>query len=62
LVARDLTVPLVEDGEPVADLGLAAARDRVVAGLASLPWDGLKLSRGEPAIGTRMIPFAGRGA
>jgi nicotinate phosphoribosyltransferase len=62
LVARDLTVPLVENGEPVADLDLAAARDRVVAGLESLPWDGLKLSRGEPAIPTRMIPFAGRGA
>jgi nicotinate phosphoribosyltransferase len=62
LVARDLTVPLVENGEPVADLDLAAARDRVVAGLKSLPWDGLKLSRGEPAIPTRMIPSAGRGA
>jgi nicotinate phosphoribosyltransferase len=62
LVARDLTVPLVENGEPVADLDLAAARDRVVAGLESLPWDGLKLSRGEPAIPTRMIPSAGRGA
>jgi nicotinate phosphoribosyltransferase len=62
LVARDLTVPLVENGEPVADLDLAAARDRVVAGLKSLPWDGLKLSRGEPTIPTRMIPSAGRGA
>ncbi len=61
-VARDLTVPLVKDGEPVADLGLAAARDRVVAGLKSLPWDGLKLSRGEPAIPTRMVPPAGRNA
>ncbi len=56
LVARDLTVPLVKEGEPVADLGLAAARDRVAAGLHSLPWDGLKLSRGEPAIPTRMVP------
>ena len=62
LVARELTVPLVEKGEPVADLSLAAARDRVVAGLHSLPWDGLKLSRGEPAIPTRMVPSAGRGA
>ena len=62
LVARDLTVPLVDNGEPVADLSLSAARDRVVAGLGSLPWDGLKLSRGEPAIPTRMVSSAGRGA
>ena len=60
LDSRELTVPLVKGGEPVADLGLAAARDRVVAGLGSLPWDGLKLSRGEPAIPTRMVPPAGR--
>ncbi len=61
LVARHLTIPLVENGEPVADLSLAAARDRVAAGLHSLPWDGLKLSRGEAAITTRMVPPAGRG-
>lgn len=61
LVARELTVALVEKGEPVADLSLAAARDRVAAGLHSLPWDGLKLSRGEPAIPTRMVSPAGRG-
>ncbi|MDX1884424.1 nicotinate phosphoribosyltransferase [Mycolicibacterium sp. 120270] len=60
-VARDLTVPLVENGEPVADLSLTAARDRVKAGLHSLPWDGLKLSRGDAAIPTRIIPPAGRG-
>ena len=62
LVARALDGRLVRDGEPVADLDLDAARDRVEAGLHSLPWDGLKLSRGEPAIPTRMIPSAGRGA
>jgi nicotinate phosphoribosyltransferase len=62
LVARDLTVPLVRKGEPVAEFGLAAARDRVAAGLHSLPWDGLKLSRGEPAIPTRMVPAPGRDA
>ena len=62
LVARDLTVRFVQSGEPVADLSLTAARDRVVAGLHSLPWDGLKLSRGEPAIPTRMVPPAGRNA
>jgi nicotinate phosphoribosyltransferase len=45
----------VRDGEPVADLSLDAARERVTFGLGSLPWDGLKLSRGEPAIPTRMV-------
>jgi nicotinate phosphoribosyltransferase len=55
LTARDLAVPLVRNGEVVADLGLAAARERVATGLHSLPWVGLKLSRGEPAISTRMV-------
>lgn len=57
--ARELTVPLVRGGEVVAEAGaaaLAAARDRVAAGLHSLPWEGLKLAHGEPAIPTRMIP------
>jgi nicotinate phosphoribosyltransferase len=54
--ARPLTVDLVRDGEVVADLSLAAARERVTTGLHSLPWDGLKLSRGEPAVPTRIIP------
>ena len=53
---RTLTVPLVRGGEPVAADDLPAARARVAAGLKSLPWDGLKLSRGEPAIPTTMIP------
>jgi nicotinate phosphoribosyltransferase len=54
-IERPLTIPLVRDGVTVADLGLGAARERVKSGLRSLPWDGLKLSRGEPAIRTRMI-------
>jgi nicotinate phosphoribosyltransferase len=62
LVARDLTVSFVEKGEPVADLRMTATRDRVAAGLHSLPWDGLKLSRGEPAVPTRMVPPAGQSA
>jgi len=62
LVARELTVPLVRQGETVADLDMDGARERVADGLHSLPWDGLKLSRGEPAIPTRMIAAAGRGA
>jgi nicotinate phosphoribosyltransferase len=50
--------PLVRDGSPVGDFDLSAARKRVAEGLLSLPWDGLKLSRGEPAIPTRMVPTA----
>jgi nicotinate phosphoribosyltransferase len=53
--ARALTVPLVRGGEPVAGTDLAAARALVAAGLASLPWEGLKLSQGEPAIPTRLV-------
>jgi nicotinate phosphoribosyltransferase len=55
LRGRRLTIDLVRAGEPVADLSTDAARDRVAAGLHCLPWDGLKLSRGEPAIPTRII-------
>ncbi|MGB2923000.1 MAG: nicotinate phosphoribosyltransferase, partial [Mycobacterium sp.] len=55
LASRQLTVPLVRDGEPIGDLDLSAARERVSEGLHSLPWDGLKLSKGDPAIPTRMI-------
>jgi nicotinate phosphoribosyltransferase len=58
VVARPLTVPLVRHGEPVDGPGLEPARERVKEGLLSLPWDGLKLSRGEPAIPTRMISAA----
>src|ERR1700758_4974498 len=56
---RILTVPLVRGGEPSGEPmvagDLSAARARVAAGLKSLPWDGLKLSRGEPTIPTPMI-------
>ncbi len=57
--AQTLTVPLVRGGDVVTDTGataLAAARERVVAGLHSLPWEGLKLAHGEPAIPTRLVP------
>jgi nicotinate phosphoribosyltransferase len=57
---RALTVDLVHEGESVGDLRIDTARRRVKDGLHSLPWDGLKLSRGEPAIPTRMIPPAAR--
>ena len=55
MIERPLMITVVREGEPVDGLGLDAARDRVKEGLGSLPWDGLKLSRGEPAIPTRMI-------
>ncbi len=51
--ARVLTVPLVRCGEVLEPSDLAAARQRVAAGLESLPWEGLALSHGEPAIPTR---------
>lgn len=52
---RVLTVPLVRSGAVVYDSSLDDARARVAAGLHSLPWDGLKLSAGEPAIPTRLV-------
>ena len=50
---RVLAVPLVSRGEPVDGVStLEQARERLRARLVSLPWEGLKLSRGEPAIPT----------
>lgn len=51
--ARVLTVALVRSGEVLAPADLDAGRARVAAGLHSLPWEGLALSHGEPAIPTR---------
>ncbi len=53
--SRPLTVELVRGGRPVHEATLAQARARVAAGLGSLPWDGLKLSKGDPAIPTRVV-------
>ncbi|MEE6175644.1 nicotinate phosphoribosyltransferase [Mycobacterium sp. 050134] len=53
---RVVTVPLARAGEVVAKPDLAAARELVAAGLHSLPWEGLNLSHGEPAIPTTLIP------
>jgi nicotinate phosphoribosyltransferase len=56
---RVLTTPLVRGGEILAgnDLGdLTAARELVASGLRSLPWEGLALSPGDPAIPTQTIP------
>ncbi|MEO6793391.1 MAG: nicotinate phosphoribosyltransferase [Mycobacterium sp.] len=56
--ARVLTVPLVRGGDVVAATGaaaLTASRERAAAGLHSLPWEGLKLAHGDPAIPTREV-------
>jgi nicotinate phosphoribosyltransferase len=50
---RQLVVPLLRGGQPTADPAtLEQSRQRVRDGLVSLPWEGLKLSQGEPAIPT----------
>lgn len=53
--SRVVTVPLMREGKQVFDGDLAAARELVAHGLKSVPWEGLKLSHGEPAIPTRLI-------
>jgi len=56
--SRTLTTALVRGGQIVADTGagaLAAARTLVASGLHSLPWEGLKLAHGDPAIPTVQI-------
>jgi nicotinate phosphoribosyltransferase len=53
--ARLLTTALVRGGDVVHDCTLSNARALVAEGLTSVPWEGLKLSAGEPAIPTRVI-------
>jgi nicotinate phosphoribosyltransferase len=51
---RTLQIPMIRGGELVADLPtLEQSREHLRAATVTLPWDGLKLSRGEPAIPTR---------
>ena len=53
---RTLTVPLLRGGEPVdAAPTLEQGRQRLRDGLRSVPWEGLTLSRGEPAIPTTFL-------
>jgi nicotinate phosphoribosyltransferase len=54
--ARPLQQPLVRGGRMVEGaVSLEDARDRLRKALVALPWEGLKLSRGEPAIPTRLL-------
>ncbi|WP_197321664.1 nicotinate phosphoribosyltransferase [Saccharomonospora sp. NB11] len=53
---RQLHIPLLRAGQPVDDLPtLEDARQRLRRGLVSLPWEGLKLSSGDPAIPTTFL-------
>ncbi len=53
---RLLQRALIRDGERVSDLPtLEQSRQHLRAATVTLPWDGLKLSRGEPAIPTRVV-------
>jgi nicotinate phosphoribosyltransferase len=52
-----LQVPLVQKGAAVTDgRSLADGRQHLSQALVTLPWEGLKLSHGEPAIPTHLVP------
>src|SRR5690606_23227318 len=52
---RELLVPLVRQGKVLDQPSLTESRDLVAQGLVSLPWEGLKLSAGDPAIPTTFL-------
>jgi nicotinate phosphoribosyltransferase len=53
---RLLQRPFLRGGKVVDDLpNLAESRAHLRAAMVTLPWDGLKLSHGEPAIATRVV-------
>ena len=53
---RDLQIPLLRAGQPVPDLPtIEQSRERLRQALVSVPWEGLKLSHGEPAIPTTFL-------
>jgi nicotinate phosphoribosyltransferase len=47
---RLLTIPLMRKGEPVQPVDLAAAREHHRRAVVALPWEALKLSRGEQGL------------
>jgi nicotinate phosphoribosyltransferase len=56
LQVRELLTPMVRGGKILDDRpALRDSRDLVARGLISLPWEGLKLSPGEPAISTTFL-------
>ncbi|MFF5171473.1 nicotinate phosphoribosyltransferase [Micromonospora sp. NPDC000089] len=53
---RMLQHSLVVEGEPVALPSLAESREHLRQCLISIPWEGLKLSAGDPAIPVTVVP------
>ncbi|MFB6392539.1 nicotinate phosphoribosyltransferase [Polymorphospora lycopeni] len=53
---RLLQTSYVISGEPATQPPLAAARDHLRQCLISIPWEGLKLSAGDPAIPVTVVP------
>ena len=55
---REMTVPLIRDGEIVdGQPGIEEIRELHAAARKTLPWEGLALSRGEVAIPTKFVGF-----
>lgn len=53
-----LTIPLLRDGEIVDGLpSLEESREHLAAAIITLPWEGLALSEGDPALETRFLGF-----
>ena len=50
---RALQIPYCRQGQPVPTPTLEQSRDHLRTVMGTVPWDALKLSRGEPAIPTR---------
>lgn len=58
LEVRELTIPMMRDGELVDGLpNLEEAREHRAAAIKTLPWEGLALTRDEPAVPTRLTGF-----
>jgi nicotinate phosphoribosyltransferase len=53
---RLLQRPYVVGGEPVDLPSLADSREHLRQGLISIPWEGLKLSAGDPAVPVTVVP------
>jgi nicotinate phosphoribosyltransferase len=59
---RMLPVPLMRGGEPVDLPSLQASREHLRRAMVGLPWEGLTLAAGDPAIPTTVMSLAGPGS